>query len=207
MPFSDVPTVHAVTDLRTLSDPGFEAKAESVFRALGPAGAVHLRGPGLTAVALYRLAKFLSPLQSETGCLLVINDRVDIGAAVGARAVQLRRTSLSLTDARRAAGPSAGRTMFGISVHNPSEASAAVADRAAWVLAGNVYETASHPGRPAQGPEFIRRVAGTKAVVIAIGGISPEHVKSLRLHGAHGVAAIRGIWDAADPAAAARAYL
>jgi thiamine-phosphate diphosphorylase len=207
MSFLDVPAVHAITDPRTLADPGFKCKAEDVFRALGPAGAVHLRGLEMTAVAVYRLAEFLSPLQAETGCMLVINDRVDIAVAVGALGVQLRQTSLSLADARRAAGTSANRMRFGVSVHDLSNASAAVADGASWVIAGSVFESASHPGNPGQGPEFVRRVADTRATVIAIGGIRPEHVKSLRAHGAHGVAAIRGIWGASDPAKAARAYL
>jgi thiamine-phosphate diphosphorylase len=207
MSFLDVPTVHAVTDPRILRDPEFKFKAASVFRALGAAGAVHLRGLGMPVIAVYRLAEFLSPLQTVTGCLLVINDRVDVAIAVGARGVQLRRTSLSLADARRAAGQSASRVRFGVSIHEPSEASAAVADGAAWVMAGNIHESASHRGRPARGTEFVRAVAATGAIVIAIGGIRAEQAKALRLHGAHGIAAIRGIWDANDPAAAARAYL
>ena len=40
--------------------------------------------------------------------------------------------------------------------------------------------------------------------VIAIGGVTPERVPELKAAGAYGVAAIRGLWDMADPAAAAR---
>jgi thiamine-phosphate pyrophosphorylase len=39
--------------------------------------------------------------------------------------------------------------------------------------------------------------------VIAIGGVTPERAAELRRAGAYGVAAIRALWDAADPAAAA----
>jgi len=43
--------------------------------------------------------------------------------------------------------------------------------------------------------------------VIAIGGIRPEHVRSLSHRGAHGVAAIRGIWNDENPELAASRYL
>lgn len=207
MPLIDVPTVHAVTDPQILADPGFKSKAASVFRALGHAGAVHLRGPGIPLIDLYRLAQLLAPLQAETGCRLVVNDRVDVALAAGAWGVQLRRVSLSIEDARAAAGTAKPALEFGVSVHSAIEAAEAVAAHAAWVFAGNVFETPTHPGRSAKGAEFIRDVARTSAVTIAIGGVRPSDVPLLRENGAHGVAAIRGIWAAKDPAAAACAYL
>jgi thiamine-phosphate pyrophosphorylase len=43
--------------------------------------------------------------------------------------------------------------------------------------------------------------------VIAIGGVTPPRAAEARAAGAYGVAAIRAVWDADDPAAAARALL
>jgi thiamine monophosphate synthase len=43
--------------------------------------------------------------------------------------------------------------------------------------------------------------------VIAIGGITPERAAEVKAAGAYGVAAIRGLWMAADPAAATLAML
>jgi thiamine-phosphate pyrophosphorylase len=43
--------------------------------------------------------------------------------------------------------------------------------------------------------------------VIAIGGVTPARAGLARAAGAHGVAAVRAIWDTPDPAAAARALL
>ena len=207
MPLIDVPTVHAVTDPQILADPGFKSKAASVFRALGHAGAVHLRGPGMPLIDLYRLAGFLAPLQAETGCRLIVNDRVDVAMAAGAWGVQLRHASLSIQDARVASLATKPALEFGVSIHSVSEALEAVAEHATWVFAGNVFETATHPGLAAKGAEFIRDVARTSAVTIAIGGVRPSDVPLLRENGAHGVAAIRGIWEASDPATAACAYL
>ncbi|MDQ3223512.1 MAG: thiamine phosphate synthase, partial [Gemmatimonadota bacterium] len=43
--------------------------------------------------------------------------------------------------------------------------------------------------------------------VIAIGGVTPERVPELKDAGAYGVAAIRALWHAEDPAAATLAML
>ena len=43
--------------------------------------------------------------------------------------------------------------------------------------------------------------------VVGIGGVTPERVAAVLASGAHGVAAIRGIWDAPSPPDAVQAYL
>ena len=79
---------------------------------------------------------------------------------------------------------------------------------ATWLVAGHVFETESHPGEDGRGIAFIERlVAEHKLPVIAIGGVRPEHVRSLRAAGAHGVAVIRGVWHASDAGAAVIDYL
>ena len=56
--------------------------------------------------------------------------------------------------------------------------------------------------------DFINEVvAAVSFPVIAIGGIRPEHVRSLVHRGAHGVAAIRGIWNDENSELAASRYL
>ncbi len=69
-----------------------------------------------------------------------------------------------------------------------------------------MYPTATHP----QGEPLGVAGGGLAAIVrlglpvIAIGGVTPERVPELRAAGAYGVAAIRALWDAGDPGAAAR---
>ena len=43
--------------------------------------------------------------------------------------------------------------------------------------------------------------------LIGIGGVTPERVAQVLASGGHGVAAIRGIWDAPSPPDAVQAYL
>jgi thiamine monophosphate synthase len=85
---------------------------------------------------------------------------------------------------------------------------AAEAEGADWCVAGNVFETATHPGAPRRESTFISDiVAKVDTPIIAIGGVKPEHVRSLVEGGAYGIATIRGIWEAKNSEEAATRYL
>ena len=199
-----IPVVHAITDDLVLANPAFLRRAGAVMGALGARGAIHLRGRIFTAARLYFLATALAEAQERTGCWLVVNDRVDLALASGAAGTQLTSRSLTVADAR-AIAPSLA---IGASIHDPDEARRARDAGADWVVAGHVFLTASHPGEEGRGAEFLATVRDAADLpVIAIGGIHPEHVAALRSQGAHGVAAISGIWGAAHPEQAATDYL
>jgi thiamine-phosphate diphosphorylase len=129
--------------------------------------------------------------------------RADISAAVGGHGVQLGASDLMPADARRVfpAG------WIGRSVHTVEDARAAVAEGADFLVVGSIYRTASHPDREPAGPELVTRAARLGVPVIAIGGVTSERVSELKEAGAYGVAAIRSLWQAADPAAATIAML
>lgn len=203
-PLLAIPVIHAVTDDLILTRPRFRDRARGVMTALGPHGAVHLRARIVPAADLYAMAEWLAGVQEETGCWLVVNDRVDIALAADARAVQLTSRSLAVADARRIA-PSLA---VGASIHDVEGGIEAERAGADWVVAGHVYETASHPGEEGRGVPFIAALRKrVRLPVIAIGGITPERVAPLRAEGAHGVAAISGIWGADDAERAATDYL
>ena len=97
---------------------------------------------------------------------------------------------------------------LGASIHSATEAEAAERDGADWVVAGHVFSTGSHAGMPARGVALVSDVArSTTLPCIAIGGVRPEYVGTLRDAGAYGVAAISGIWGAPSAEAAATDYL
>ena len=189
----DFPVVHAITDSSVVAHEDFYVRAEAVMRAMGSRGAIHLRSSRITSRRFYDVALTLSRLQAPTGCWLIVNDRVDIAAAVGARGVQLASHSLSIGEARIAAPD----LPVGASIHSVEEAVEAQAAGASWCVAGTVFETPSHVGRAPARVEFISRVTAAVTIpVIAIGGILPDDVEALRAAGAHGVATIRGAgWD------------
>jgi thiazole tautomerase (transcriptional regulator TenI) len=199
-----VPVLHAVTSDEIAARPGFLDRAKAVMKAAGPRGAVHLRTHRLSAAELHSLAEALAMAQEETGCWLVINDRVDVALAAGARGIQLTSRSMRIADARAVAP----QIPVGASVHSAEQAATAESEGAAWTVAGHVFETETHAGEAGRGEEFIAGVkARTSIPVIAIGGIKPGHVGGLRRAGAWGVAVIRGIWAARDAEAAATDYL
>jgi thiamine-phosphate diphosphorylase len=189
----DFPFIHAVTNSAALQRKGFLAAAESVMRALGPLGAIHLRSSQASSRRFHDLAAALVAWQKETACWVIVNDRVDVAAAVGANGIQLASHSLRVPEARAVAA----EIPIGISIHSVDEAVAAESEGAAWCVAGTVFETPSHAGREGARVSFVEEVARAVTIpVIAIGGIRPEHIASLRAAGAYGIATIRGAgWD------------
>ena len=180
------PIVHAVTDSAAVERPDFADTARRVMSALGPRGAVHLRSTRMSGRRFHDLATELARHQEECGCWLIVNDRVDVAAAVGAWGIQLASHSLTVTDARAVAID----IPVGASVHSVDEARQAQSSGAAWCVAGTVFET------PSRIP-FIRDIARAVAIpVIAIGGIQPDDLGDLLRAGAYGIATIRGVdWD------------
>ena len=192
----DLPPLHVVTDDRVCAREDFIRVAAQVLAAGGRDLAFHLRMPGGSGRRCYDLCRGL--LEIAGAATVVVNDRVDVALAAGARAVQLGGRSLPLEDVRRMAPALAA----GISVHG-SEAP----PDADWLMAGNVFETASHPGRPAAGTRLVELLAARGAHVVAIGGVTPQRVAALREAGARGVAVLSGVWNASEPAAAVQQYL
>jgi len=187
------PIVHAVTNTAAVRRKDFLGTAERVMRALGPRGALHLRSSQVSGRRFFDLAETLVTWQTETGCWLIINDRVDVAAAVCAKGIQLASHSLRVAEARAVAGD----IPVGISIHSIEEATAAEADGASWCVAGTVFETPSHEGVKGSRIPFIGDVARAINIPgIAIGGIQPEHVEPLLYAGAYGIATIRGAdWE------------
>jgi thiazole tautomerase (transcriptional regulator TenI) len=199
-----VPLVHAVTSDEIVAREDFIDVACAVMRALGPRGAIHLRAPRASPARLYAFAEALAVAQKLTGAWLVVNDRVDVALAVGARGAQLTSRSLLVTDARHVAPGLA----LGASVHGLDEGRSAAAGGADWLVAGQVFAPASPTTGTPDGLALIEALAAaTRVPIIAIGGMLPAHCHALRLAGVHGVAVIRGIWDAPNAERAASDYL
>ncbi len=196
---SRIPPLHAVTDDRVLRLPDFLERARAV--SLGPEVGLHLRGT-LPARTLLRLAGALRPITAATGTRLIIHDRVDLARLCDADGVHLPGHGLPVPAVRRLLGADA---LLGCSTHTGDAARSAVAAGADYAFLGAIWPTASHPDRVPLGTAALR--GALPAPVIAIGGVTAARAAAARAAGACGVAAIRALWDAADPAAAARALL
>ena len=196
-----IPVVHAVTTDEIVRRPDFIDTACAIMRVLGARGALHLRTNRLDGARLHALAEGLASVQSLTGAWLIVNDRVDVALASGARGVQLTSISLDTTDARAVAPTLA----IGASVHNVEEARSAIAAGADWLVAPRV--SAPKPGDTSASAWVSVLARATTVPVIAIGGVQVIHAAALREQGMHGVAVIRGIWNASNAEQAASDYL
>jgi thiamine-phosphate diphosphorylase len=193
-----LPPLHLVTDDRIAAAPDFLARVRAAAEAGGARVAVHLRAHGLTGRAFWDRARECRAAMRGTGARLWVNDRIDVALAVRADGVQLGHRSLDAATARRLLGAA---PWVGRSVHAPEEVRAAEEEGADLVLLGPVYPTASHPAAPALGPDTVADAVGrTRLPVVAIGGLVPERVASVRARGAAGVAVRGHVWEAAGPA-------
>jgi thiamine-phosphate pyrophosphorylase len=196
-----LPPLHVVTDDEVVGRPDFVDCARLILRMGGPDIVFHLRAPRASGRRLHGLARAV--VGHGEDALLLVNDRIDValaaadGAQVGGRGVRVR-------DARWMLGPD---RLLGASVHTAAEAIDAAAKGADFVIAGTIWPTPSHPGRGGVGLGLIREIASANIPVVAIGGVTPERAVEAREAGAAGIAVIRGVWDAVDPAGAVREYL
>ncbi len=200
-----VPRLHVVTDDLVLTRTDFLHVARALLEAGGDALALHVRGPRTDGRRLYELVRELVILD-ESGARVFVNDRVDVALTTGAAGVHLGRRSLSVAQARALVGSAAP---VGVSVHDAREATEARQDGADYAFVGTLYPTPTHQGDAGGGPALLTEVAEVAdgLSLLGIGGVTPERVSAVLHAGGHGVAVIRGVWGADDPARAVGEYL
>ncbi|HEY5639983.1 MAG TPA: thiamine phosphate synthase [Dehalococcoidia bacterium] len=191
-----LPCLMLVTD-RTQAG-GEDRLVEAVAAAVeGGVNAVQLREKDLPPPDLTRLARRLREAIGGRA-LLVVNGNADVARDLGA-------DGLHLPSDAPFARPD-GVALVGRSVHSVEDAVRAEREGADYVIAGPIYETASHPDRPAAGVELVSRAATALSIpVVAIGGITAPRVPDVLSAGAAGVAVISAVLGAESPAAGAAA--
>jgi len=161
---------------------------------------------GGTTMILLRLKYATARELSEAACALVgaltipviVQERLDVALAAGAAGVQLGAASLPVTAVRRHVP--AG-FLVGASVASDGEL--LLTQGADFVAIGPVFGD----GDGVLGLDrFAALRAAARCPVLAVGGVAPPHMTSLRAAGASGVAVLRGLMGAADPSVAALAY-
>jgi thiamine-phosphate pyrophosphorylase len=166
---------------------------------------VQLREKHTSARARYELGLELREVTREAGVPLVVNDRVDLAAALNADGVHLGDDDLPVAVARDQLGPEA---IVGRSVSTPEGARAAEAAGADYLGVGAVFATSTKNTRGDEseiGVETVRAVAEAVDIpIVGIGGITHENAAEVVAAGADGVAVVSAIAAAADPKTATR---
>lgn len=197
-----LPVLHVLVTDEVAAEPEFERRALDIQERCGADLAFHLRLRRTPVRRVLALAESLEEGAVESDGWLVVNHRLDIALAVGADAVQLGRGALPIGAVRDVAGES---LRIGASVHDLPTADRRRLEGADYLVAGSVYETASHPDTPAAGLELIERLAPMELPVVAIGGITADRLPDVVAAGASGVAVIGAVWNAPRPIEAAAA--
>ncbi|NKF22225.1 thiamine phosphate synthase [Solimonas marina] len=172
----------------------------------GGASLIQYRDKRSDAARRHANAAALNALCREAGALLVINDDTALAAAVGAAGVHLGASDGSLAAARAQLGPDA---VIGATCGNSLErARAAVAAGASYVAFGRFFASKTKPDAPpAELATLAAAHAALDAPICAIGGLTPDNLGPVARSGATLIAAIDGVFGAADIEAAARAYV
>ena len=193
------PCLCLVTD-RTVGDEStlVARVADAVF---GGVDLVQLREKDLHGAQQLDLARRLQEAIGDRA-MLVINERVDVAAALPAHGVQLGVDAVPVVAARRILGPDMA---IGRSVHSEQGARQAVEDGADFLVVGTMFASRSHPGEEPAGPGLLRRIVSECPLpAIGIGGITAANCSQIIEAGAAGVAVITGILADPDPGNAAR---
>ena len=191
--------LYAVTDR---SWPGGETLRSQVERALkGGATFIQLREKELNEGDFLEEAKEIQKLCREYHVPFVINDNVEIAAAIGADGVHVGQSDMEAGDVRRRLGPD---KIIGVSAQTAEQALRAQEHGADYLGVGAVFPTGSKADATEVSRETLEEICRAVDIpVIAIGGIGRENVMELKGSGICGIAVISAIFAQKDIEAAA----
>jgi len=149
-------------------------------------------------------AAALSSLCAKSGIPLIVNDDVELAAAVGAAGVHLGEDDSDVACARARLGAEA---IIGTSCYDSLERARVLAAAGADYLAfGAFYSSPTKPHARNATPALLREAKGFGLPLVAIGGITPANGAALIDAGANYLAVISAVFGSADVRAAAREF-
>lgn len=191
-----------VTDHRFASHADWPEIIEQAVQ--GGANLVQLRDKQADNQTLIELGLAIQKKLKPYNVPLIINDRVEVAIAINADGVHLGQGDACYRQARERLG---ANKIIGLTINNFEQAQQADQDCIDYFGVGPVFATATKPDATApmglDGLSAICEVL-TKPV-IAIGGITPEHIKPIQQSGAAGIAVVSAIMNHPSPKYAARA--
>jgi len=190
-----LPRVYPITDTAIS---GLSHAEQVALFADGGATVVQLRDKHAPARQFYEQAKAALAVARERSVQIIINDRVDIALALGADGVHLGQDDLPPEAARRLLGDD---VVIGFSTHNVKQAIEASTWPIDYLAIGPIFQTSTK-----ENPDPVVGLAGLRTVgeaigdtpLVAIGGITPAHARTVIDAGADSVAIIRGLLTSPD---------
>lgn len=195
--------LYAITDPALTPGGRLLTALEAAIR--GGARLVQYRDKSADRERRRREAEGLLELCRGHGVPLIINDDLELAAALGADGVHLGRDDVPLDAARVALGPHA---LIGVSCYDSLPRAVAAAHAGAdYVAFGSFYPSLTKPGAVRAPVELLAQARRELSVPLcAIGGITPANGGALLAAGADMLAVIHGLFAVRDITAAAGAY-
>ncbi len=144
----------------------------------------------------------LRELTQARGARLIVNDDADLALHAQADGVHVGRDDV---DPRPFLERQGRRPLLGVSCYDDFErALQAVRSGADYVAFGSMFASTTKPAAVRAPLGLLSRARADAMHVVAIGGIDAGNIAQVAAAGAHAAALISAVFDAADPAAAAR---
>jgi len=194
--------------LYAILDRGLAARPlEQLAQQLAGAGVqlIQIRDKQGSPRSLYREARQVLSAVASSDVRIIVNDRADIAAMVGAGGVHVGQRDLAVEAARAILGR---RLWVGVSTHSLPELVDADHTSADYIAVGPVFPTGTKENPdPVVGIDLVRQARQvTRKPLVAIGGITVESAADAFRAGADSVAVISDLLRAPDPAQRAREY-
>jgi thiamine-phosphate pyrophosphorylase len=201
------PALYAILDPTLIPAITKEPLAEFAAQ-LSDAGVelMQLRHKRATPRQLFSESRALAEQLTGTGVRLIVNDRPDIAAMIGAGGIHVGQEDLPVEAARAICGTGC---WVGISTHNLAQLREANQTSADYIAVGPIFPTATKENPdPVVGLDFLRLARKeTRKPLVAIGGITIQSAAEVFRAGADSVAVIRDLLEAPNPGERAREYL
>ena len=187
-----LPIIYPLTDVQVSGLP--HSEQVSLFAAAG-ASLIQLREKHQPAMEFYESAMSAMRLARQKNVRLIINDRIDVAAAVRADGVHLGQDDLPPEAARRLLGREA---VIGFSTHSIEQALHATNLPIDYLAIGPIFRTTTKENPdPEIGLDGLKAVRAAVKVlpIVAIGGITANLIPQVLEAGADSVALISAFWQ------------
>ncbi|MBK5930493.1 thiamine phosphate synthase [Halochromatium salexigens] len=194
-------SVYLITDAALCARLGL---VETVAAALrGGVTAVQLRDKQATDAELIEQGRALKGLLTGTSVPLIVNDRLEVAAAIDADGLHLGQSDTSVAEARDCLGADA---ILGLSLQTREQLEAPELSLVDYLGVGPVFATVTKPDHSAPlGFDGLAAICAMSPLpVVAIGGLSAEHAAPVWSAGSVGMAVVSAICAASDPEQATR---
>jgi thiamine-phosphate pyrophosphorylase len=193
-----------------VTPPAFEPAAflDPLKAALGAGdvAALQLRLKDVPDDAVRRACATIAPVLERHEVALIVNDRPDLAAELGADGVHVGQEDADYATARRLMGQD---RIVGVTCHDSRHLAMEAAEKGAdYVAFGAFFETGTKQPKTRAMPEILEWWSELFEIpCVAIGGITVENCASLVRAGADFLAVVGGVWSHPQgPAAAVAAF-